>query len=164
MARATPTPPMRCLERFLSDCSHLGRFRESPMLSLRQIRLAEKSAAQQQQVVLQLNALVKDIERCDKTIITLQNELTAINGKYPAPRNTQQDVAYLTDLLKCAKKKLGWEKQIAALQKRTPVILETMSRLLNDPQNPPGEEMRAEMLRALQGVQIAMERLQSLKP
>lgn len=134
------------------------------MSSLRQIRLAEKSAAQQQQVVLQLNALVKDIERCDKTIITVQSELTAINAKYPAPRSTQQDVAYLTDLLKCAKKKLGWEKQIASLQKRTPIILETVSRLLHDSQNPPGEDMRAEMLRALQGLQTAMERLQSLKP
>ena len=90
--------------------------------------------------------------------------MAAINAKYPVPRGTQEDVAYLTDLLKCAKKKLGWEKQLASLQKRTPVILETLSRLLNDSENPPGEDMRAEMLRALQGVQAAMERLQILKP
>jgi small-conductance mechanosensitive channel len=133
------------------------------MSSLKQIRLAAKSAVQQQQIISELNALVKDIERCDKTILALQSELAAVNSKYPAQRTTQEDVAYLTDLLKCAKKKLGWEKQIASLQKRTPRILQDMSRLLNDPDSPPSEEMRAEMLRALQGVQGAMERLQSLK-
>ena len=133
------------------------------MPSIKQIRLAEKSAVQQQQVVLQLNTLIKDIERCDKTITSLQNELNAINSKYPNPRSTQEDVAYLTDLLRCAKKKLGWEKQMASLQKRTLPILEAMSRLLNDPQNPPTEDARAEMLRALQELQAAMERLQSLK-
>ena len=134
------------------------------MSSIKQIRLAAKSAVQQQTVLSELNALVKDIERCDKTITGLQSELAAINSKYPVQRTTQQDVAYLTDLLKCAKKKLGWEKQIASLQKRTPLILENMGRLLNDPANPPSEEMRGEMLRALQGVQSAMDRLQSLKP
>ena len=134
------------------------------MSSIKQIRNAEKSLLQQQQVVLQLNRLIKDIERCDQTILTLQNELAAINSKYPSPRSTPEDVSYLTDLLKCAKKKLGWEKQIASLQKRTPTILETMSRLLNDPQNPPAPDMRTVMLRALQELQAAMERLQSLKP
>jgi hypothetical protein len=134
------------------------------MSSIKQIRNAEKSLLQQQQLVLQLNRLIKDIERCDQTILTLQNELAAINSTYPSPRSTLEDVSYLTDLLKCAKKKLGWEKQIASLQKRTPIILETMSRLLNDPQNPPAPDMRAEMLRALQELQVAMERLQSLKP
>lgn len=133
------------------------------MSSIKQIRLAEKVAVQQQQVVLQLNTLIQDIERCDKTIMTLQTELAAINAKYPNPRSTQEDVAYLTDLLKCAKKKLGWEKQIASLQKRTPIVLEAMSRLLRDPQNPPAEDVRSEMLRALQELQSAMERLQSVK-
>jgi len=133
------------------------------MASLKQIRLATKSAVQQQQIISELNALVQDIERCDKTITALQSELAAVNAKYPAQRTTQENVAYLTDLLRCAKKKLGWEKQIASLQKRTPLILENMGRLMNDPHHPPGEEMRAEMLRALQGVQAAMERLQSLK-
>jgi hypothetical protein len=134
------------------------------MSSIKQIRLAQKSAVEQQQVVLQLSRLVKDIERCDKTIRALQDELAAVNAKYPTPRSTQDDVAYLTELLKCAKKKLGWEKQIAGLQKRTPAILATMSRLLNDPKNPPAEAMRAEMLQALQAVQAAMEPLQSLTP
>jgi hypothetical protein len=133
------------------------------MPSLKQIRLSEKIAVQQRQVVLDLEALVHDIERCEKTITDLQRELAVINEKYPAQRTTRQDIAYLTDLLRCATKKLAWEKQIASLQKRMPSLLENMSRLMNDPAAPPAEELRAQMLRALQGVQAAMERLQNVK-
>lgn len=133
------------------------------MASLKDLKLAEKSIALQLEVVSELGTLVKDIERCEKTIVDLRNELVAVNDKYPGPRTTRQDIAYLTDLLKCANKKLAWEKQIASLQKRTPGTLEKMARLLNDPKNPPADEMRAEMLRALQGVQAAMERLQNMK-
>jgi hypothetical protein len=86
-----------------------------------------------------------------------------VNTKYPSPRTTRQDIAYLTDLLKCANKKLAWEKQIASMQKRTPATLEKMAQLLNDPKNPPADAMRVGMLQALQGVQAAMERLQSVK-
>lgn len=117
----------------------------------------------QQQVVLELNTLVKDIERAEKTILDLQTELMAVNAKYPSPRTTRQDIGYLTDLLKCANKKLAWEKQIASMQKRTPGTLEKMMQLLNDPKNPPADEMRVGMLQALQGVQSAMERLQGMK-
>lgn len=134
------------------------------MQSIKDLKLAEKSVAHQQQVVSELNTLVRDIERCEKTIVDLQTELIAINAKYPSPRTTRQDIAYLTDLLKCANKKLAWEKQIASMQKRTPSTLEKMAALLNDPKNPPADDMRTEMLRALQGVQTAMERMQSIKP
>src|SRR5689334_23301730 len=103
------------------------------MASLKELRLAEKSLARQQQVVAELNTIVKDIIRCETTILDLQRELTAINAKYPPPRTTRQDIAYLTDLLKCAHKKLAWEKQLASLQKRTPATLESMAALLNDP-------------------------------
>ena len=41
--------------------------------------------------------------------------------------------------------------------------LEKMAALLNDPKNPPADLIRAEMLKALQGVQAAMERLQNVK-
>jgi hypothetical protein len=132
------------------------------MTSLKELKLAKKSAAQQQQVILELQQLVKDVERCEKMIVDLQRELTAVNDKYPIPRTTREDIGYLTDLLRCANKKLVWEKHIASLQKRTPVLLENMSRLLNDPKNPPAEQTRAEMLRALQGVQAVMERLQNV--
>jgi hypothetical protein len=38
-----------------------------------------------------------------------------------------------------------------------------MAQLLNDPKNPPADVMRVEMLKALQGVQAAMARLQNMK-
>lgn len=133
------------------------------MSSIRDLKLAEKSFLLQQQVVAELNTLVRDIERCEKTILDLQSELTAVNANYPSPRTTRQDVGYLTDLLKCATKKLAWEKQIASMQKRTPATLQKMAELLNDEKNPPADAMKVEMMRALQGVQEAMGRLQSLK-
>jgi hypothetical protein len=133
------------------------------MASIKDLKLAEKSAVLQQQVVSELNTLVRDIERAEKTILVLQSELTAVNSNYPSPRTTRQDVAYLTDLLRCANKKLAWEKQIASMQKRTPATLQKMSELLNDEKNPPADAMKVEMMRALQGVQAAMERLQGLK-
>lgn len=133
------------------------------MSSLKELRLAEKSLLRQQEVVSELNTIVKDIERCERTIGDLQSELSTTNSRYPAPRTTRQDIAYLTDLLKCANKKLAWEKQLASLQKRTPVTLEKMAALLNDPKNPPADLIRVEMLKALQGVQAAMERLQNVK-
>ncbi len=131
--------------------------------SIKDIKQSEKSVLLQQQVISELNVLVRDIERCEKTILDLQSELAVVNAKYPSPRTTRQDIGYLTDLLKCANKKLAWEKQIASMQKRTPGTLERMTQLLNDPKNPPADDMRANMLQALQGVQLAMQRLQSVK-
>jgi hypothetical protein len=133
------------------------------MPSLKQIKLAEKSGVRQRQVIHELNALVDDIARCEKTIIDLKTELDVVNTKHQGRRTTRDDIDYLTDLLRCANKKLTWEKHMASLQKRTPAILEQMSKLLNDPQNPPADQIRAEMLQALQGVQAAMERLQNVK-
>lgn len=133
------------------------------MQTIKELKLAGKSVVLQQEVVSELNTLVRDIERCEKTIMDLQAELGTVNAKYPSPRTTRQDIGYLTDLLKCANKKLAWEKQIASMQKRTPATLDKMARLLNDPKNPPADAMRVEMLRALQGVQAAMARLQNMK-
>ena len=133
------------------------------MLSIKDLKLTEKSVVLQREVVTELNTLVRDIERAEKTILDLQSELAAVNTRYPSPRTTRQDIGYLTDLLKCANKKLAWEKQIASMQKRTPATLEKMALLLNDPKNPPADNMRVEMLKALQGVQVAMARLQNMK-
>jgi predicted RND superfamily exporter protein len=133
------------------------------MSSFKQYKLAEKSAARQQQVIAELDALVKDIERCEKTILDLKGELEVVNQKHQGRKTTRQDIAYLEDLLKCAHKKLTWEKHIASLKKRTPAILETMSALINDAQAPPNDEIRTGMLRALQRVQAAMERLENVK-
>jgi hypothetical protein len=134
------------------------------MSSLKQLKLSQKSAARQREVIVELNSLVKDISRCEKTITELQRELAEVNAKYPGQRTTREDIAYLTDLLKCANKKLAWEKNIASLQKRTPALLEEMSSLMNDSLNPPDEQTKNEMLRSLQGLQAAMEQLQNIKP
>ena len=133
------------------------------MLSLKEIKLAEKRALQQARVVSELKVLAKDIERCEQTIRDLRTDLEGVNSKHQGRRSTREDIAYLTELLECAKRKLAWEKQMASLQKRTPVILETMTRLMNDPQSVPSEGTRSEMLRALQDIQAAMERLNQTK-
>jgi|ERR1051326_2532296 ribosome-binding ATPase YchF (GTP1/OBG family) len=133
------------------------------MSSLKQLKLAEKIAGQSRLVIADLQSLVKDIERCEKTMTAVKTELAAVNSKYHGPRNTREDIAYLTALLDCAKKKLAWEKNLASLQKRTPEILGKMMSLLNDPQSPPPEEIRAQMLASLQSVQAALDRLQQIK-
>jgi hypothetical protein len=133
-------------------------------MSLKELRIADRSVARQKQVVSELNTIVKDIERCERTIQELQRELLDINTKYVGPRDTRQDIEYLSALLACAKQKLAWEKTMASLQKRTPQVLEEMSSLLNDPKNPPAEALKHDMLRSLQSVQNAMERLQNVKP
>jgi hypothetical protein len=134
------------------------------MSSLKQLKLQEKSAYRQQQVILELNALARDIERSEKTISALRRELEAVNTKYQGPRNTREDVAYLTGLLECARKKLAWEKQIANLQKRTPLLMEKMAGVMNDPQGPPAAETCEQMHQALGLIQSAMERLQATEP
>lgn len=129
-------------------------------MTLKQLKLLEKNAARERQLIADLDTLAKDIERCEKLVLDLQTELTRLNAAYQAPRSTQQDIAYLSGLLDCAKKKLVWEKQIASLQKRTPSMLEELNSLLNSPQASPDQETRARMLSILQTVQAAMERLQ----
>ena len=130
------------------------------MSSLKEIKLAEKRLAEQKSLVADLNGLLRDIERCEHTILSLKAELDRINASYQGPRKTREDIEYLSSLLACAKKKLNWEKQLGSLQKRTPLALEQMTRLLNDAKNPPGDEERVAMLQALQAIQAAMEKLQ----
>jgi DNA gyrase/topoisomerase IV subunit A len=134
------------------------------MSSIKDLKLAQKAAVEHQRVISELNALVKDIERCEKTMTNLKAELEAANSKYPGPRTTREDIEYLTALLDCAKKKLAWEKQITSLQKRTPTVLQQMTGFLNDAKNSPNENARAQMLQCLESVQAAMERLQKVTP
>jgi hypothetical protein len=133
------------------------------MSSIKDLKLAQKAANEQRQIISDLKTLVADIERCEKTILGLKQELEIVNSKHQGRRTTREDIAYLTALLECAKKKLAWEKQITSLQKRTPQLLERMSKLIHDPQNPPTEESRSDMLGSLHAVQAAMERLQHVK-
>ncbi len=132
-------------------------------MSLKQFKASEKNAAQLQTVLQDLNHLVADIERCEKTILDLKNDLEAVNLKHKDRKSTREDIAYLEDLLKCANKKLTWEKHIASLQKRTPALLEEVVKVVNDPNAAPDPDTRANVLRSLQAVQGAMERLQNVK-
>jgi len=134
------------------------------MSSIKDLKLAQKAAAEHQRVISELNTLVKDIERCEKTMTSLKAELESANTKYPGPRTTREDVEYLSALLDCAKKKLAWEKQIGSLQKRTPDVLQQMTGFLNDAKNSPDETTRTRMLQCLESVQAAMERLQKVTP
>ena len=128
-------------------------------MTIKQLRLLEKNAVRERELIKELNALVADIDRSEKKILDLQQELAEVNSKFQGPRNTQQDIDYLSALLNCARKKLIWEKQIASLRKRTPLILQEITELLKDPQVAPTENTRSEMLDILQKVQTAMERL-----
>ena len=132
------------------------------MSASKQIKDSQRAAQKHLQLIAELQELVSDITRCEKTITALQAELNENNKKFAGPRTTKQDVDFLTVLLDCAKRKLAWEKQIASLQKRTPELLERMSSFLNDPVNPPSDESRVQILEALQAVQTTMERLQSI--
>jgi chromosome segregation ATPase len=132
------------------------------MSAEKQIKESQRAAQKHLQLIAELQELVEDITRCEKTITALQMELNETNKKFSGPRNTKQDVEFLTVLLECAKRKLAWEKQIASLQKRTPELLERMSSFLNDPVNPPNNEIRIQILESLQAVQATMERLQSI--
>lgn len=133
------------------------------MQSAKQIKLQVKIAGEQRQVILELEGLVKDIERCERTITDLQKELETVNLKYQGKSTTRENIEYLTDLLNCAKKKLVWEKNIASLRKRAPLVLEKMAGLINDPTAPPDEQTKDGIVRSLGAVQAAMERLQNVK-
>ena len=139
-----------------------GTMNPAHMNSIKDLKLAQKSAAEQMALVSELNNVLRDIERCERTITKLKDDLEKLNAKHAGPRTTRDDIAYLTGLLDCTKQKLTWEKQLASVQKRTPTALERLTKLINDPKNPPAEETRDEMLRVLQAIQAAMDRLQKL--
>jgi hypothetical protein len=126
----------------------------------RYTQAAHVKAAERRRVLDELKDLATDIERSQQTITAVMTELNAVNVKYQGERSTKQEVDYLTVLLSCAKRKLAWEKQIASLQKRAPALLEAMSKIMNDQQHPPSDELKAEMLRSLQIVQAALAKLQ----
>lgn len=129
-------------------------------MSERYTQKAQVKAAERRRILAELKQLAADIERCERTIGSVMAELNAVNARYQGERSTKQEVEYLTILLECAKKKLAWEKQIASLKKRAPVLLEQMGGIMHDRDFPPTEELKAEMLRSLQIVQGALQRLQ----
>ena len=124
-------------------------------------KLTAKSLSQQQQVVEGMQNLLNSIERAEKSLSELKADLELAKANQPEQRTTQQDIEYLNALLKCAHKKLGWEKQVASLKKRVPEMMQEIAALMNDPSHPPSEEMCASLLQALQQLKSAMERLEA---
>jgi hypothetical protein len=120
-------------------------------------------AAERRKVLAGVNQLAADIGRCEQTIAAVMADLNEVNAKYQGPRNTREEIEFLKLLLECAKRKLAWEKQIASLKKRAPALLELMSRIMNDHEHPPTDELKSDLVRALQAVQGALERLQAIE-
>lgn len=120
-------------------------------------------AAERRRVLAEVNQLAAGIGRGEQTITSVMGDLNSINAKYQGPRTTREEVEFLKVLLDCAKRKLAWEKQIASLKKRAPALLESMTAIMSDTDHPPGEELKSEMLRSLQAIQSALQRLQSLE-
>jgi hypothetical protein len=133
------------------------------MATSKELKLEQKIAAQQQEIILDLQALVKDIERCEVSINALKVELEGVNTRHSGRSSTQDDINYLEELLKCARKKLIWEKQMASLQKRTPDLMQRVESLVNHPQSNPNDDTQTRLMESLRAVQAAMQRLQQAK-
>jgi hypothetical protein len=134
------------------------------MASSKAKKLLHKSALLQGEMLEDLQALVKSIERAEILLAELKRDAEAMTARHPATlRTTREDIAYLEDLLKCAKKKLAWEKQMEALAKRTPEVLTKVSTAMNDTAHPPEGRVRHAVLELLQTVQASMNRLDAAK-
>ena len=126
-------------------------------------RRQHKSNVLQGEMLEELSGLVKSIERAETLLAELKGETDEMNATHQHRRTTREDIAYLEDLLKCAKKKLAWEKQMETVAKRTPEVLAKVSTAMNDATNPPEPEIRIQVLDLLQVVQDAMSRLDAAK-
>ncbi|HKX61629.1 MAG TPA: hypothetical protein VJS65_07290 [Verrucomicrobiae bacterium] len=130
------------------------------MSSRKEYRQAAKSVSKQHEVTLELQSLLASIEKAERTITELKSELEEANRTHQVRTTTQQDIDFLTALLKCANKKLGWEKQVSSLKKRAPGVMQELATIMQDTKNPPSEETCAMLLQTMQQVKAAMERLE----
>jgi hypothetical protein len=133
------------------------------MATPRQLKEAQRVAFQQKEIIGELQSLMRDIERCEKTIIDLKAEMDAVNAKHASRKTTQEDVHFLEDLLACAKKKLVWEKQLASLQKRTPDLMQRVETVVNHPESNPDAQTRDALLGSLNAVKTGIQRLSESK-
>ena len=122
---------------------------------------ANIKAAERRRVLAEVSQLAESIARCEKTIESVMTDLKIINTKYQGTRTTREEVEFLQVLLDCAKRKLAWEKQIASLKKRAPALVTALTNIMSDKDHPPSEELQSQMLRTLQLIQSALQRLQA---
>ena len=135
----------------------------SRMATTKQLKEAQRVSFQQKEIIGELQTLVKDIERCENTIIALKAEMESVNAKHADRKTTQDDVHFLEDLLACAKKKLVWEKQLASLQKRTPDLMKRVEAVVNHPESNPDEQTREALMGSLNAVKAGIQRLSDAK-
>ena len=126
-------------------------------------RLARKSALRQKEVLEELHAVAKAITRSEGMVIELKAQMEAANTDHQDRKTTSDDIAYLEALLRCARKKLAWENQMASISKRIPEVLALISEVMNDSANPPTDDTRAIVVGLLQTVQDSMSRLELAK-
>ena len=127
------------------------------------LKLGRKSVHLQKEVLEELDSLTRSVARAEKLILDLKDEMEAVGAKHQNRTTTKDDIAYLEDLLRCAKKKLAWENLMEGLGKRTPSLLQKVSAIMSDEQNPPSDDVRTGIMQALQSIQSAMERLDQAK-
>jgi hypothetical protein len=133
------------------------------MATTKQLKEAQRVAFQQKGIIGELQVLVKDIDRCEKTIIALKAEMESVNAKHADRKTTEDDVHFLEDLLACAKKKLVWEKQLASVQKRTPDLMKRVEAVVNHPESNPDEQTREALMGSLNAVKAGIQRLSDAK-
>jgi hypothetical protein len=133
------------------------------MATTKQLKEAQRVAFQQKGIIGELQTLVKDIGRCENTIILLKAEMESVNAKHADRKTTQDDVNFLEDLLACAKRKLVWEKQLASLQKRTPDLMKRVEAVVNHPESNPDEQTREALMASLTAVKAGIQRLSDAK-
>jgi uncharacterized protein YoxC len=133
------------------------------MATHKDLKEAERVAQRQIAVIGELQELGRDIERCERTIVALNEDLQKVNQTHASRLTTQEDIDFLEALLACAKRKLVWEKQMASLQKRTPDLMQRVEELVNHPLSNPDESVRTSMMEALTSVQASMKRLNAAK-
>jgi hypothetical protein len=124
---------------------------------------AQRVAFLQKEIIAELQTLVKDIERCENTIIALKAEMDSVNAKHADRKTTQDDVHFLEDLLACARKKLVWEKQLGSLQKRTPDLMKRVEAVVNHPESNPDQQTREALMGSLNAVKAGIQRLSDAK-
>ena len=71
------------------------------MATPKELKEAERIAREQRVAVEELQQLGKDIERCERSIVTLKEDLEKVNITHAARQSTQDDINYLEDLLAC---------------------------------------------------------------
>ncbi len=130
------------------------------MTPRKEYQLQAKSVLRQKQAMAELQGLLTSIERAERTIGELKIELELANLTYRDRTTTQEDILFLTALLKCANKKLGWEKQVASLKKRAPEIMREIGELIQDTAHPPAPDVCASWLHTMEQVKAAIERLE----